>query len=83
MKLVRKVLVGVALGAGVLALSAVNASAAVICSANVCWHSHENYHYPRAAHVVVHPDDWKWGPNVTIHEHEGRGYWRGEHWHAW
>lgn len=69
--------------AGVLALSSMSASAVVACSGNVCWHSHDRYHYPRTAHVVVHPDSWHWGPHVTIREHEGRGYWHGDRWTAW
>ena len=47
MKAVRKVLIGAAIGAGVLAVSAVSASASVVCSGNVCWHTKDRYHYPR------------------------------------
>lgn len=43
----RKVLIGTTMGAGVLAGSAVNASAGVVCNTgNVCWHTHEAYDYP-------------------------------------
>jgi hypothetical protein len=33
------------------------------------------YEYPAAARVVVHPDDWRWGPreHYSWREHEGRG----------
>lgn len=80
---VRKALVGAAFGAGALAFMAGSASAAVVCSGNVCWHVHEHYDYPAAAGVVVHEDTWKPGPDVVIREHEGRGYWKGETWTAW
>ena len=75
-----KVLLGPAIGAAALALSAVTASADVACSANVCWHVKERLAYPRESRVVVHRDTWKPGPRVTIREHEGRGYWRGDSW---
>lgn len=85
MKLLTKAVAGAAIGAGLLAATAVTASAAIVCSGNVCWHTHETYDYPADAHVVVHEDDWKWGPreNYTFREHEGRGYWRGKSWTAW
>ena len=81
----RKIAFGALTGAGVLALSAVSASAAVVCSGNVCWHTHETYTYPPEAGVIVHPNDWRWGPSehFTWREHEGRGYWRGERWNEW
>jgi len=77
-----KVLLSVALGAGALALSAVNASASIACAGPVCWHTTETYEYPRGARVVVHPDDWHWGrrQHFAFREHEGRGYWRGGRW---
>lgn len=80
-----KVLIGAALGAGVLALSALNASAAIVCSGAVCWHTHEAYEYPPTAGVMVHPDDWRWGAHEPYawREHEGRGYWHGSRWMAW
>ena len=55
---------------------ALNASAAVVCSGKVCWHAREAFEYPAAAGVVVHPDDWRWGPRERFvwREHEGRGY---------
>jgi hypothetical protein len=36
----------------------------------------------RKANVVVHPNDWRWGPqeHYSWREHEGRGYWRGDRW---
>jgi hypothetical protein len=77
-----KILTAAVIGAGALALSAASASAAIVCSENVCWHTHESYQYPADARVIVHPDDWRWGPSehYTWREHEGRGYWRGERW---
>jgi hypothetical protein len=73
------------MGVGVLALSAVSASAAVVCSGRVCWHTHADYDFPRGARVIVHPDDWRWGPRERFawREHEGRGYWRGGRWTEW
>ncbi len=83
MKSLNKALLGAALGAGVLALSGVNASAAIVCSGNVCWHVHERYDYPPSAHVTIHEDDWKAGPGITFREHEGRGYWSEDRWTDW
>jgi hypothetical protein len=79
---VNKVLLGAAMGVGMLALSAISASAAIVCSGNVCWHTPGAYEYPPEAGVVVHPNDWRWGANehYTWREHEGRGYWRGDRW---
>lgn len=79
----KKALVCALAGGGVLALSALNAAAAIVCSGNVCWHTHESYEYPPAARVIVHPDDWHAGPGITFREHEGRGYWSGGRWTAW
>ncbi len=74
-----------AFGAGALALSAASASAAIVCSGNVCWHAHASYDYPPSAHVIVHPDTWHWGPgeHYSFREHEGRGYWSGDRWTEW
>jgi hypothetical protein len=38
--------------------------------------------YPSESRVVVHKDDWKWGPSekYSWREHEGRGYWKGDSW---
>jgi hypothetical protein len=85
MKPLTKTLASAAIGAGLIAASAVSASAAIVCSGNVCWHTHETYDYPPDARVTVHEDDWKWGPQerYTFREHEGRGYWRGDAWTSW
>ena len=58
---VRKFLLGATAAAGLLAASAVSASAAIVCAGPVCWHTHEAYDYPPDARVVVHPDEWRWG----------------------
>ena len=66
--------------------SSLSASAAIACSGDVCWHTHEVYRYPPPnAGVVVHDDNWKRGPNehYVFREDEGRGYWRGESWERW
>jgi hypothetical protein len=80
---VSKVVIATALGASALAFSAANASAAIACTGNVCWHSHEKYEYPPSANITVHEDTWKAGPSVTFREHEGRGYWKGNTWSEW
>jgi len=74
--------------AAVLALSAVTmsagaASAAVVCNGEgQCWHVHHPYNYRPEYGVVVHPDNWRWGPNdhYAWREHRGRGYWRNGAW---
>jgi len=78
-----KVLLGAGTGVSMLALSAVNASAAIVCNGRVCWHAHEKYSYPPSTGVVIHEDTWKAGPDVTFREHEGRGYWKGDVWTTW
>lgn len=78
-----KALLCAIMGGSALAFSAVNASAAIVCNGNVCWHVHETYQYPPSAGVVVHEDDWHAGPGITFHEHGGRGYWAGGRWTAW
>jgi hypothetical protein len=80
-----KTLLGAAMGAGVLAFSTMTASAAIVCSSDVCWHTQSRYDYPSGARIVVHPDNWRWGPreHFRFREHEGRGYWRGERWIEW
>jgi hypothetical protein len=85
MTLLRKFLLAAAAGAAVLTVSAVSASAAVVCTGRVCWHTHERYEYPAHAGVVVHEDNWKWGrhDHYRWREHEGRGYWNGSRWRSW
>jgi len=80
-----KLAAGSILGAGFLAASVMSASAAIVCSGNVCWHTHETYTYPPESKVIVHEDNWKWGPEekYTFREHEGRGYWRDDKWTVW
>jgi hypothetical protein len=78
-------LAAAAIGAALFAGSAVSASAAIACSGNVCWHTHETYAYPPESRVITHEDDWRWGPSerYTFREHEGRGFWRGDRWTEW
>jgi hypothetical protein len=76
-------LLGTAVGAGLFALSSISASAAIVCSGNVCWHAHERFEYPPGAKLTVHEDDWRPGPRMTFREHEGRGYWKGDKWTEW
>jgi hypothetical protein len=79
----RKVILAAVVGAGALSLSALNASAAIVCAGPVCWHTHESYEYPPSAGIVVHEDAWKAEPGITFREHEGRGYWKGDRWTEW
>lgn len=85
MRNLSKLMQGALAGAALLAVSATGASAAVVCSGDVCWHTHETYAYPPDARVVVHEDNWRWGPSehFVFREHEGRGYWRGHDWVTW
>jgi len=78
-------LASAAVGAALLAASSVGASAAIACSGNVCWHTHDTYEYPPESKVIIHEDNWRWGPreHFTFREHEGRGYWRGGRWTEW
>src|ERR1700683_873482 len=39
--------------------SSLGASARVVCNADGdCWHIQEDYAYPPAAGIIIHPDDW-------------------------
>ena len=78
-----RILLAAAAATGFVAVSTMSASAAVVCSNNVCWHTHDRYNYPRGAHVTIHEDNWKAPDRFTFREHEGRGYWRGDTWTAW
>lgn len=80
MKPLSGTVLALAVGVSAIALSSNGASAAIACSGDTCWHVHSTYHYPDSARVVVHPEGWHWGPKVVIRDHEGRGYWRDDHW---
>ena len=73
MRLLNKALASAAIGAGLLAASAMSASAAIVCTGHVCWHTHDAYDYPHGAGVVVHEDDWKWGPRGEVRVQGARG----------
>jgi hypothetical protein len=79
----RKVLLALTAGTGALAFSSFAASAGIVCSGNVCWHTQEQYSYPPDAKVVIHDDSWRADPHITFREHEGRGYWKGDTWATW
>jgi hypothetical protein len=72
------------LAAASAAGAAATASADVVCNTadNVCWHVHRHYEYKPEFGVVVHPNNWAWGPtdHYTWKEHPGRGYWRNGVW---
>jgi hypothetical protein len=83
--MLKKILSAAAIGASLVAVSAVSASAAIVCQGNTCWHVRDAYEYPHEAGIVVHDDNWRAGPHekFTFREHEGRGYWRGGKWVVW
>ena len=73
MQTLAKVFLSAAAGAGLLAATAVSASAGIACVGPVCWHTHEAYEYPPDARVTVHPDDWRWGKMKNTHGANTRG----------
>ena len=85
MQRLNRSLLASAVAPGLFALSTASASAAIVCSGNVCWHTTERYEYPPESRVVVHEDTWKPAaePRVTFREHTGRGYWRDDKWIEW
>ena len=71
-----KIAFGAMMGASILALSAASASAAIVCSGDVCWHTQEIYRYPGEAHVIVHPDNWRWvTTGITAHGSQEMPVW--------
>jgi hypothetical protein len=81
-KIVRTAILA-SVGVAALALSAVSASADVVCNREgECWHVQGHYAYRPEFGVVVHPDSWRWrrGERYVWREHEGRGYWRHGVW---
>jgi hypothetical protein len=83
MKTASKIAAVALLGLGALTATATTASAAVVCNAEgACWHVRQNYVYHPEWGVVVHPDNWRWGPHERYvwREHAGRGYWRNGVW---
>ena len=77
---ISKFMAAAAFGAAALALASGPASAAIACVGDACWHVQKRFDYPPDANVVIHEDTWDYGPSVTFHEHEGRGYWSGDQW---
>jgi hypothetical protein len=82
MKLISKALVATSALVALSATGIGQASAAIVCSGDDCWHTHSSYEYPAEAHVIVHDDNWRWGSGDHFHwrEHEGRGFWHGNDW---
>ena len=67
------------LTAGIFALSATAAPAAIVCNdEGECWHVRGATEYEPELGLHVHPDDWKWAGNEHYRwrEHEGHGYWQ-------
>ena len=76
-----KGMIGALIGAGLLALSASGALAAMACNGNVCWTVKEKHTYPQGSGVIIREETWKPGPDVVIREpRPGRGYWKGDVW---
>ena len=70
-------------GLAIFGMSSLSASARIICNEDGdCWHAPQEYAYPPAAHLLIHPDDWRWkeGDHYAWKEHQGRGYWHGGEW---
>ena len=82
MKSIGSAAASIAIGATMLAGTTVGASAAIVCRDHVCWHVSEAREYPPDVGVVVHEDNWRWGPEERYEwrEHEGHGYWRDGAW---
>ncbi len=72
-----------AVGLTALVASSVGASAAIACNnEGECWHVKARYVYHPEFGVVVHENNWRWGPSehYVWREHPGRGYWRNGVW---
>lgn len=83
MKRISKIAAAALLGVTALTGAATAASAAVVCNGEgACWHVRHPYAYRPEFGVVVHPNNWRWGPgdHYAWREHSGRGYWRGGVW---
>ena len=80
----KKVAFAVLAGTAVLAFSTIGASAAYVCSDNVCWVVKEKYEYPKESKVVIREESWKPSASITIREAgPGRGYYKGTTWTTW
>ena len=83
MKRASKIAAATLMAVGFLTAGATTAAAAIACNAEgECWHVRHHYAYRPEFGVVIHSDDWRWGPSerYTWREHEGRGYWRNGVW---
>jgi hypothetical protein len=83
MKKATKFVAAALLAVSGVAIGASAASAAVVCNAEgVCWHTRRAYAYRPEFGIVVHPNNWRWGPRDRYRwrEHAGRGYWRNGVW---
>ena len=68
---VRKAILALTTGNGALVLTALTASAGIVCSENLCWHTPDQYSYPPDARIVIHDDSWLANSHVVFHEHGG------------
>ena len=71
---------------GVLAFTATDASAAIVCNeVGDCWHVKERYTYEPAFKLSIHPDEWKWEDKDKERYRwrepgRGHGYWHSGRW---
>jgi hypothetical protein len=80
----QKLVFGTLTVAGILAFSVATASAAYVCSGDVCWIAKEKYTYPAEAKVIVREESWKPTTSVTIKDAgSGRGYYKAGVWTTW
>ncbi|MGY4427582.1 hypothetical protein ACVWWO_000059 [Bradyrhizobium sp. F1.13.1] len=64
-----RLLIATGAAAGLLAVSAASASAAIACRGDFCWRIHSPYPYPPFPTIVIHPDYWRPPtPTIVIHE---------------
>jgi len=83
MNRVTKLTLAALVSAGTLTLTAVGASAAIVCNNDgACWHTDKDYTFRPEFGLTIHPNDWKWkeGEKHMWREHKGRGYWQGDMW---
>jgi hypothetical protein len=71
-------------GAGLLALTATTASAAVVCNDDGdCWRVRGRPAYEPGLRLSIHPDNWRWEGRERYRWREpgrGHGYWRNGAW---
>ena len=59
-----RLLMCAALGVGLLALPAANASAAMVYRSSGGWHTHEKHRYSVKPVMVFYANDWRWAVDL-------------------